>query len=105
MSSKIIENKMPLNLLNNKMSAKKLANSFDINALNETIEINLNKLYSKSKITLEQINIVKSNINHSLLKKQRDFKVGKIFGVSEYFSWSILTLLKIKILVNLFLNK
>ncbi|MCU9934604.1 hypothetical protein NWE61_05890 [Mycoplasmopsis felis] len=70
MSSKIIENKMPLNLLNNKMSAKKLANSLDINTLNETIEIILNKLYSKSKITLEQINIVKSNINHSLLKKK-----------------------------------
>ncbi|WP_322935407.1 hypothetical protein RRG40_04025 [Mycoplasmopsis felis] len=87
------------------MSAKKLANSLDINTLNETIEIILNKLYSKSKITLEQINIVKSNINHSLLKKQRYFKVVKIFGVSEYFSWSILTLLKIKILVNLFLNK
>ncbi|WP_322876184.1 hypothetical protein RRG38_04430 [Mycoplasmopsis felis] len=53
MSSKIIENKLPLNLLNNKMSAKKLANSLDINTLNETIEIILNKLYSKSKITLE----------------------------------------------------
>ncbi|WP_322900763.1 hypothetical protein [Mycoplasmopsis felis] len=87
------------------MSAKKLANSLDINTLNKTIEIILNKLYSKSKITLEQTNIVKTNINHSLLKKQRDFKVKKIFGVSEYFSWSILTLLKIKILVNLFLNK
>ncbi|WP_156951222.1 hypothetical protein [Mycoplasmopsis felis] len=55
MSSKIIENKMPLNLLNNKMSAKKLANSLDINTLNETIEIiwinfiqNLKLLWNKS---------------------------------------------------------